>query len=83
MITALTSNPISVEVRQMWKGGPLRKWSPTKSSTTPDSYKVGFVGSYVCARCQQPCDGVYPVRALTKWLCGPCKKNCQLPEGVA
>jgi hypothetical protein len=69
-------------VQKMWEGGPLRSWSPIKTSKTPIGYKNGFVGSYVCGRCGKPCDGVYPLEEPSIWLCGPCK-TAMRPAGGA
>ncbi len=69
------------EVRQMWDGGPYRRWSPIKTTLTPVGYaKGGFVGSYVCGGCWEPCDGVYRAREEQGWLCGPCKERVR-PSG--
>ncbi len=76
----LTPRP-EVNVKPMWEGGPLGRWSASKTTLTPMRYaKGGFVGSYVCAGCREPCDGVYLVREEQKWLCGPCKSKLQ-PSG--
>ena len=68
------------EIRQMWDFGPLRRWSPTKTTQTPLGYSVGFVGSYICERCSEPCDGVYRLREPKKWVCGDCKRTVR-PSG--
>ena len=68
-------------IREMWPGGPLRRWSTRKTPQPPLGYRSGFVGSYLCAGCMEPCDGVYRVRELSKWLCGPCRTKSQLSEG--
>jgi hypothetical protein len=68
------------EIRQMWQSGPLRRWSRTKTTQTPLGYFEGFVGSYVCARCSEPCEGVYRLREPKKWVCGPCKRKLK-PSG--
>lgn len=70
---AFTDN--SVTLRQMWSGGPLRRWSDQKTTLTPLGYgQGGFVGSYVCQGCSEPCDGVYRAREEQRWLCGGCKE---------
>jgi hypothetical protein len=68
------------EVRQMWESGPLRRWSPTKTTQTPLGYSEGFVGSYVCAQCSEPSEGVYRLREPKKWVCGLCKRTAR-PRG--
>lgn len=75
-------NP-ACELRQMWKGGPLRRWSMTKTPKTPNGYSRGFVGSYVCAVCHEPSEGVYAVREPLGWLCGPCRKRAGLSGDAA
>jgi hypothetical protein len=68
----------NVQVKVMWKGGPLRRWSASKTTLAPLGFSDGgFVGSYVCAECSTPCEGVYYVREVLKWLCGPCKSKAQ------
>ena len=79
----LTQKP-EVSVKAMWEGGPLRRWSATKANLTPMGHaEDGFVGSYVCAECRQPCDGVYFVREEQRWLCGPCKSRVQPTDAGA
>ena len=70
------------ETRQMWNGGPLRRWSATKSTKTPIGYSDGFVGSYVCAECLESCEGVYRVREPLKWLCGACRNKAGRSGGT-
>ena len=70
-------------IRTMWEGGPLRRWSASKTTlTTMGDAGGGFVGSYVCAGCRTPCDGVYLVREEQKWLCGRCKSKVQVPGKI-
>lgn len=73
-----TSKP---EIRQMWDSGPLRSWSPIKTTQTPLGYSVGFVGSYICAQCSEPCEGIYKLREPGKWVCGPCNRKLQSARG--
>ena len=69
-------------VRQMWEGGPLRRWSSAKSPQTPMGYATGFVGSYVCGLCHEPSEGVYRLREPHKWVCGPCKRKLECSGGA-
>jgi len=76
-----------VTVKTMWNNGPLRRWSAPKTTLTPMGYGGGgFVGSYVCSKCLNPCDGVYLIRGRPreelKWLCGPCKSKVEPLERV-
>jgi hypothetical protein len=71
-----------IEIRQIWKFGPLRRWSPTKTAQTALGYSVGFVGSYVCARCSEPSDGVYKLREAKEWVCGPCRRELETSGGA-
>ncbi len=71
-----------VAVKRMWDGGPFRRWSATKTTHTPMGYAMGgFVGSYVCGECYEPCDGVYLVREEQNWLCGACKEAVRPSRG--
>ncbi len=79
----MKTQKLVVSVKVMWNSGPLRRWSTSKTSLTPMGYaEGGFVGSYVCAGCRKPCDGVYLVREEQRWLCGPCRSKTQ-PSGMA
>jgi hypothetical protein len=69
-------------VQPMWNGGPLRRWSATKTTKTPVGYSEGFVGSYVCASCMESCEGVYRFREPVAWLCGACRKKGGLSGGA-
>lgn len=71
----MTTEIPEVITKSMWNGGPFRRWSLSKTTVTPIRAKSGFVGSYVCAWCLTPCDGVYLAREEQKWLCGPCKSK--------
>ena len=63
-----------VSLQRMWAGGPLRNWSPAKTTRTPLGHsRRGFVGSYACDLCLRTCDGVYWLREEQTWLCGACK----------
>jgi hypothetical protein len=64
-------------VRQMWEGGPLRRWSQAKTPQTPMGHSTGFVGSYVCGQCLEPSEGVYRLREPQGWLCGACKRKLE------
>lgn len=75
--TAHTSPTRQPGVRQMWKSGPLRRWSPVKTPQTPMGHSSGFVGSYVCGHCHEPSEGVYRLREPHKWVCGPCKRKLE------
>ena len=77
---ARTSPEKQTVVRQMWDGGPLRRWSPTKTPQTPMGYSTGFVGSYVCGQCLESCEGVYRLREPEKWVCGACKRKIERSE---
>lgn len=70
--TQISTNAQSA-VLQMWECGPLRRWSPVKTPQNPLGHSTGFVGSYVCGQCLEPCEGVYRLREPKKWVCGPCK----------
>lgn len=64
--------------RRMWPGGPLRRWSPARTSGCDMPLdRGGYGGSYVCEGCMQPVPGVYRVfRGVQRretWLCGGCK----------
>ena len=74
----ITTKHSTTSVRAMWGTGPLRRWSPSKTTYTPMSHaEGGFVGSYICAGCWELFDGLYLVREEQKWLCGPCKRKVQ------
>src|SRR5262245_28117948 len=76
------SDSVRSQVLRMWKGGPLRNWSPVKTPKTPSSFAEGsFVGAYVCDGCRQPCDGLYRTREEQRWLCGPCKRIADRQKG--
>lgn len=67
-------------VVRMWPGGPLRRISPVKSTTTPmQSTSDVFVGAYVCTKCHKPVDGVYG----REWRCGACRKLKVASRGMA
>jgi hypothetical protein len=70
----MTNEPKAV--RRMWEGGPLRSWSPTKTTLATLAHaRGGFVGSYACDLCRRSCDGVYSLKEEQKWLCGACKSK--------
>jgi hypothetical protein len=64
--------------QRMWPGGPLRQFSKHQASSHYVAYSSpilkGYTGSYVCDRCQTPSPGVYFVKPVGNWLCGPCKR---------
>lgn len=64
-----------IEIRQMWKDGPVRNWSeanPSGKHWTP--YDTGgFVGPYVCANCKKDVLGVY--RVGNQWVGACCRAN--------
>ena len=73
-----------IEIKRMWDGGPLREWSPSN----PDHHlmyyaKGGYVGSYVCDFCRNPCNGVYHIKNSDSWTCGSCKKPAKEPSKTA
>jgi hypothetical protein len=72
--------PTLTEVRRMWPGGPLRRWSQVKTPQTPLGYSEGFAGAYICGQCLEPCEGVYRLREPQKWVCGSCKRKLE-PSG--
>jgi len=76
--TVSSASPI---VRQMWAGGPLRRWSQKKTPLTPMGYSSGFVGAYVCGECLAPCEGVYELREPYKWVCAACKPKLERVKG--
>ena len=60
------------EIRCMWTGGPLRRWSPLRISNSWIPYDGGgFVSSYVCAQCHLDAVGVY--RTAAGWFCATCR----------
>jgi len=60
------------EIKRMWWGGPLRKWSPERISAGWTQYdKGGYAGPYVCDCCGDDVGGVYRVNG--QWICGGCK----------
>jgi hypothetical protein len=68
----------TVTVRRMWPGGPLRQWSDKRQPRAGNwiaHAAGGYVGAYLCGGCQAPCNGVYFVQRVKKWLCGACKKG--------
>jgi hypothetical protein len=77
---------MAIEVRRMWEGGPLRQWSKDNPQRNLTGYAVGlgnelegYVGSYVCEECGEPCGGVYRRRGAAggeaKWVCGACRSG--------
>jgi hypothetical protein len=68
---------MSIIIRRMWSGGPLRQWSPSKIRPRSGFITCSFgghSGEYVCDECSLVSDGVYFVRP-GRWLCGACKTN--------
>ena len=75
----------TTDVRRLWPGGPLRRWSAIRSSGCQIPLATGgFGGSYVCEGCREPVAGVYGVirgvQRRQSWLCGSCKVQ---PAGVS
>ena len=61
------------EIRRMWEGGPLREWSAERAKTGMISYATGgYVGCYVCDKCQQPAAGLYRDKNSNHWHCKAC-----------
>lgn len=70
------------EVKRMWPGGPLRRFSPVRKGACQAPLEGGgFGGSYVCEGCQMPVAGVYRViagvQSRESWLCASCKAQPQ------
>jgi hypothetical protein len=66
------------QVKQMWPGGPLRRFSPIRKGGCQLPLEGGgFGGSYVCEGCQVPVAGVYRVidrvERRESWVCAGCK----------
>jgi len=41
------------QIRRMWEGGPLRRWSETRhGGNCLASDRGGFTGAYVCDECR-------------------------------
>lgn len=64
--------------KRMWRNGPLRRSSPTRSGGCQMPLTVGgFGGSYICEGCSEPVAGLYrvihPVQRQESWLCAACK----------
>ena len=71
-------------LKRMWPGGPLRQFSKRQAGGNYTAYSgpipTGYAGSYICERCQRPCAGIYFVRPVKNWVCGPCKRTFELLE---
>jgi len=83
-------NRVRAEAREMWPGGPSRRWSKTRSpeATMPYGENGGYVGSYVCQGCEESTGGVYRVicrsQVARKWLCAACRSiEMSAPEKAA
>ena len=65
-------------VRRMWEGGPLQQFASRPLGGNWMWYSnpllTGYVGSYVCDRCQEPTVGVYRQHNGAEWVCGGCRK---------
>lgn len=72
----MRANAMKLEVRPLWKDGPLREWAANKpkSKSWTKLAGGGYAGCYVCERCQRSVEGLYRVREPHKWLCGPCRE---------
>lgn len=73
---------MTVTVRRMWEGGPLRQWSDKSHGSGWNYYEnsqmKGYAGSYVCGKCSNPVVGVYRVDA-GDWICAACKSG-KMPQ---
>lgn len=73
---AFNADVSPVLIGQMWENGPFRKFSRERFSGAI-SYESptfsGFAGSFVCAKCESACDGVY--QATGRWICGECRSR--------
>ena len=76
---------MSVEIRRMWEGGPLRQCSIEHGGPCQRFYQSplwsGYTGAYVCDECQRAVDGVYLVHRAGKWLGGACKSTRRIAPG--
>ena len=66
-----------IEIRQMWPGGPLRRFSEKRPG--PQWILLdggGYANNYVCAQCRKDVKGVH--RTPDGWLCGECRRNAQI-----
>jgi hypothetical protein len=80
-VTRTMSTTKDVELRRMWDGGPLRRWSPKPpfegragSWMTHAGAIGGYVASsYVCEECREWTVGVYYYGG--KWVCEGCKNK--------
>jgi hypothetical protein len=71
------------EVRRMWPGGPLRRWSPTSTALCSMGRSGGsFTGAYVCDKCRVSVDGIYFVCEAREWLCATCRKAAAMMTTV-
>lgn len=57
------------KVKQMWNGGPLRRWSATPVNGWIPYATGGYAGTYVCSVCQKAVGGVYE----PDWACRACR----------
>src|SRR5215472_4032371 len=72
---------MSVEIRKMHTGA-LRQWSEIRPASNWLPYDGGgYVGSYVCRRCQREVDGVYHVIAGIH-VCSRCRDARYSPFAV-
>jgi hypothetical protein len=73
-----------IEIKRMWEGGPLRRWSDGPQGRGWTSYQSptlrGFAGSYVCEACQASVAGVYYVPCALQWLCAARKKAAKITK---
>lgn len=76
---------MTIEIRRMWEGGPLRQWSDKARGSAWNYYEkaqtVGYAGSYVCDKCSNPVYGVY--RLNQGWICAACKAGKSPAKRIA
>ena len=67
-----------IQIRQMWTGGPLRRFAtdrPNPQWIPLDS--GGYASNYVCAECRKDVKGVHRTPP-DGWKCGECRRNGQI-----
>ena len=85
-MSELPKNSITIEVKRMWDGGPLRQWAPQRPLHAGSTWVFysgvigGYVGPYVCDQCEQPVVGVYRVYHVKKWICKACYELIRSPR---
>jgi DNA-directed RNA polymerase subunit RPC12/RpoP len=67
----------NIEIREMWTGGPLRKFSTMHVNSTWKPYESaavrGYVSGYVCKDCMRDVLGVH--WTSDGWKCARCRHN--------